>query len=83
MGAGGNAGAVLAGFLFRMESLETSTALLILGLIVSVVSLLVFAVRFSPRAEVEQRQALGARTDGPVVGSAVQPTSHPSPAYGD
>ncbi len=87
VGAGGNAGAVSAGFLFRIESLETSTAFLILGLIVSVVSLLVFVVRFSPRAEAEQRQeirqALAIRTAGTAVGSVGEPDNQPAPAYGD
>lgn len=38
VGAGGNAGAVAAGFLFRSESLATADALLILGVIVAATS---------------------------------------------
>ena len=51
IGAGGNAGAVAAGFLFK--GAHTPTALLILGSIVAVSSFLALAVRFSPEAEAE------------------------------
>ncbi|MCB9383959.1 MAG: MFS transporter [Bryobacterales bacterium] len=47
VGAGGNAGAVAAGFLFKTESLTWPQALLILGAVVTCCSFLVFAVRFS------------------------------------
>jgi NNP family nitrate/nitrite transporter-like MFS transporter len=50
VGAGGNAGAVAAGFLFR-GAVAWPTALLVLGAIVSAASFLVLAVRFSPMAE--------------------------------
>ena len=50
VGAGGNAGAVAAGFLFK-SSLDWPTALLILGSLVTAVSFLAFAVRFNPEAE--------------------------------
>lgn len=46
VGAGGNLGAVLAGFLFKMEGLAWSQALCFLGLFVCCASLLVFAIRF-------------------------------------
>ena len=58
VGAGGNAGAVSAGFLFRLEALATQDALLILGILVTIASGLVLAVRFSPATEAEERQAL-------------------------
>ena len=58
VGAGGNAGAVAAGFLLRMESLSTEMALLYLGAVVTVASALVFAVRFSPERETEERRAM-------------------------
>ncbi len=58
VGAGGNAGAVSFGFLFRMESLETQGALMIVGLVVLAASALVFLVRFSPERESEERQAI-------------------------
>ncbi len=51
VGAGGNAGAVAAGFMFKR--LDYPTALLYLGGIVAVASLLAFAVRFSAETEVE------------------------------
>ena len=46
IGAGGNIGAVLAGFLFRSEGLAMQTALLVLGLSVVATSALVLIVRF-------------------------------------
>ena len=52
VGAGGNAGAVAAGFLFK-GGIAWEAALLTLGLIVAVSSFLVLAVRFSPEAEAE------------------------------
>ncbi len=65
VGAGGNAGAVAAGFLFRGQ-LAWSDALLILGFAVTLCSFLALAVRFSPAAEAEARRetaaALGAAT---------------------
>jgi uncharacterized membrane protein YphA (DoxX/SURF4 family) len=51
VGAGGNMGAVLAGFLFRSESLSYPQALLILGFLVAGCSLFAFLVRFSAKDE--------------------------------
>ena len=51
VGAGGNVGAVLAGFLFKSSALSWSQALLILGCIVAVCSPLVTVVRFSEREQ--------------------------------
>src|SRR5690606_6323783 len=51
VGAGGNAGAVAAGFLFKSEALTWPQALLILGAVVTVCSGLSFAVRFSEADE--------------------------------
>ncbi len=51
IGAGGNMGAVAAGFLFRSENLSYQQALLILGFAVTACSLLVLLVRFSPADE--------------------------------
>lgn len=53
VGAGGNAGAVAAGFLFKTETSYWPTALLILGAIVTVCSFSAFLVRFSMAAETE------------------------------
>jgi len=55
VGAGGNAGAVAAGFLFRYESIPYGDALFILGCIVVVCSFSAFFVRFNARDEVEAR----------------------------
>ncbi|MCG8449072.1 MAG: MFS transporter [Pirellulales bacterium] len=55
VGAGGNAGAVAAGFLFK-GSLEWPTALLVLGGLVTACSFLTFAVRFDPDAETEAKK---------------------------
>lgn len=53
VGAGGNAGAVAAGFLFKSEAITWPTALLILGASVTAVSFLALTVRFSSEAEAE------------------------------
>src|SRR5262249_52740723 len=52
VGAGGNLGAVLAGFLFG-EQLLWTTALLILGAAVAATSFVVLVVRFSAQAETD------------------------------
>jgi NNP family nitrate/nitrite transporter-like MFS transporter len=57
VGAGGNAGAVLAGFLFKTEAVSWPTALFILGAIVTCSSFLAFSVNFSEAAESEARTA--------------------------
>ncbi len=51
VGAGGNMGAVAAGFLFRVEGIEYPQALLILGGLVALCSFCALAVRFSPEDE--------------------------------
>lgn len=48
VGAGGNVGAVLAGFLFKSESLSWPQALLILGVLVTACSGLALLVRLAP-----------------------------------
>jgi NNP family nitrate/nitrite transporter-like MFS transporter len=67
VGAGGNAGAVAAGFLFKMESLSWPTALFILGAAVTTVSFLTFAVTFSPEAERDARVAPEPQPIGPEL----------------
>jgi NNP family nitrate/nitrite transporter-like MFS transporter len=59
VGAGGNVGAVLGGFLFKNPDLNWSTGLFILGAAVTVSSFAAFAVTFSAETESEVR----ARTD--------------------
>ncbi len=56
VGAGGNAGAVLAGFLFK-GAVDWHDAFLILGIVVSCASFLAFFVRFSTKQEDEERAA--------------------------
>ena len=66
VGAGGNAGAVAAGFLLKSESLSYPEALFILGAIVTAVSFVTFLVRFSNKDEqevqVEMESALSHKT---------------------
>ncbi len=57
VGAGGNAGAVAAGFLFRSESLSYQQGLFYLGIAVLIASLCALVVRFSPEVEAEEAQA--------------------------
>ncbi len=70
VGAGGNAGAVAAGFLFKMEDITYPQALFIIGGIVCFVSLFAFLVRFSEEAEQEAKQELG---EVFATNAAVQP----------
>lgn len=55
VGAGGNAGAVAAGFLFKAEAISWPTALFILGALVTCCSFASFAVTFSEASESEAR----------------------------
>lgn len=57
VGAGGNAGAVAAGFLFKTSAITWPTALFILGGLVTCVSFMAFAVNFSEAAETEAHVA--------------------------
>ena len=57
VGAGGNAGAVAAGFLFRSESIATADAFFYMGAVVTVCSALVLVVRFSPSQERSENRA--------------------------
>lgn len=59
VGAGGNAGAVAAGFLFRSESLSYQQGLFYLGIAVIIAALCTLLVRFTP--EVEAREATAYR----------------------
>ena len=60
VGAGGNAGAVAAGFLLKAEGISYPQALLILGMVVAGVSFLAFLVRFRPEAERDAKKELEA-----------------------
>ncbi len=61
VGAGGNVGAVLIGFLFRSESLSYSTALFILGVAVMCVSVFSLVIKFSREDEKELQRDIEAR----------------------
>ena len=56
VGAGGNAGAVAAGFLFK-SSLDWPSALLILGFVVTLVSFAATLVRLEPRSQTTESMA--------------------------
>jgi len=58
VGAGGNAGAVAAGFLFRSESLSTEQGLMYIAMAVVVASAAAFFVRFSTAAVADERKGL-------------------------
>jgi len=61
VGAGGNAAAVAAGFLFKIQGLDWHTALFVLGSSVTVVSFLALAITIRPEAEREpQRRPMDA-----------------------
>lgn len=73
VGAGGNAGAVAFGFLFRAESLSTSDALSYIGVAVILSSVLVLVVGFSPATESQEREALNmalANRNAAIAGGA-------------
>lgn len=69
VGAGGNAGAVAAGFLFRSPNLAWPTAFMTLGLIVMGVSGLSLLVRFSEEHEQAVRAEVRARLERIPVGA--------------
>jgi MFS transporter, NNP family, nitrate/nitrite transporter len=69
VGAGGNAGAVLAGFLFKSDSLTYQQGLLYLGCAVALTSFMALAVRFSPETIASERKRFDeavATRGGPV-----------------
>ncbi|HSK38220.1 MAG TPA: MFS transporter, partial [Arenibaculum sp.] len=55
VGAGGNAGAVAAGFLFKSEALSYQEGLLYMGMAVVACSFCALAVRFSPETAAEEK----------------------------
>jgi NNP family nitrate/nitrite transporter-like MFS transporter len=76
VGAGGNLGAVLAGFLFKTPSLTYAQGLLILGVVITACSVAAFAVRFSEHDEMAARREIESR-----LGVRLTPVS--APARGD
>ena len=77
VGAGGNAGAVAAGFLFRANGISTQQALFILGITVAATSILTTLVRFNEADEAATRQAIDASLQ------ARGPTPAPAPTAGE
>jgi NNP family nitrate/nitrite transporter-like MFS transporter len=71
VGAGGNAGAVLAGFLFKTSSLTYAQGLLILGACILATSMCAFAVRFSEVDESSAKREIEARLAGAYATAAV------------
>ena len=71
VGAGGNAGAVAAGFLFRAEGISTEQALFMLGAVVTVVSLAALAVRFPEEVEQRERNPLNSALSARGVAEGV------------
>jgi NNP family nitrate/nitrite transporter-like MFS transporter len=69
VGAGGNAGAVLAGFLFK-NVVDWSEAFFILGVIVTCASFMAFFVRFSTRQEDEERANFAAANINTLLAKA-------------
>ena len=61
VGAGGNAGAVLAAFLFKTESLAWPQALMILGISVTICAAFTGLVRFSEAEETAARDEMQTR----------------------
>ena len=70
VGAGGNAGAVLAGFLFKTSSLTYAQGLLILGACIFATSACAFVVRFSEGDERAARHEIEARLTGAYLPAA-------------
>lgn len=70
VGAGGNAGAVLAGLLFKVETSRWSECLLILGFAVTAASFLVFFVRPARAAESEELPRQKPVEAEPLLGNA-------------
>jgi NNP family nitrate/nitrite transporter-like MFS transporter len=58
VGAGGNVGAVLGGFLFKSPELPWTSALLMMGVAVTVCAFTSFAVTFSPASESQAKASL-------------------------
>ncbi|WP_106477456.1 MFS transporter [Phytohalomonas tamaricis] len=73
VGAGGNAGAVAAGFLFKSESLTYQQGLLYLGIAVTLAAFCTLLVRFSSQAQAEEKYAYQQSAEGqtPVYSASV------------
>ncbi|MCC9137474.1 MFS transporter [Pontibacter silvestris] len=80
VGAGGNAGAVAAGFLFKVDNLSYPEALFIIGLVVAGTSVLVSFIKFSPEMEREARAEMDSLLAEKEV-SEKSPRKEPAPAF--
>ena len=67
VGAGGNAGAVLAGFLFKTASLTYSGAFLILGIVIFACAPIAFGLKFSKSDEETAKREMESRLAGKMV----------------
>ena len=77
VGAGGNMGAVAAGFLFRAEGISYPQALFILGCAVSVFAFLALLVRFSPEQEAAAKEEFDAAMAARRAEAALRPARGP------
>jgi MFS transporter, NNP family, nitrate/nitrite transporter len=75
VGAGGNIGAVAAGFLFRSSSFSTTSALLVLGGVVVACAVMVLTVRFAPADEAALRSELAKVPQAPQAPQPVLPNA--------
>jgi NNP family nitrate/nitrite transporter-like MFS transporter len=83
VGAGGNLGAVLAGFLFRSDGTAAQTAFLVLGVCVLASSALVLLVRFKSEDEAAARreiERLRAEAAAQARAESVPPVAAPAAA---
>jgi len=70
VGAGGNVGAVLAGFLFRSDGFPPESAFLVLGIAVLAASGLVYTVRFKSEDEAAARSEASPAEAATALGSS-------------
>jgi MFS transporter, NNP family, nitrate/nitrite transporter len=80
VGAGGNAGAVAAGFLFRTEGFSIEQALFFLGIGVALVAPLAFLVRFSARDEAAEKRVMDLALAERGVARTPTGSPYPSPS---
>jgi len=83
VGAGGNAGAVAAGFLFKNQKVTWQQALLILGVLVFASASLAFLVRFSERDEASAREEMEERFNAGLVPVGVERETNDETRFAD
>jgi NNP family nitrate/nitrite transporter-like MFS transporter len=71
VGAGGNAGAVLAGFLFKTASLTYGDAFMILGIVIFASAPIAYFLRFSENDESMAKKEMAARLSAGLVHETV------------